>query len=165
MKKIIFLYGLFFFFFGCVIHTAAQLTSQEQETTKREVTEVVGTIFRNLQNMDAEALYQSYSDSPDFIQITTEGSMLGFQQAKNLHANWFLSLTSLRVTSLKETFRFLPGNTVIYSWLGKFDMATKQGVLLKSEMFTITFIFSKTGNQWKVVHQQGSSLPPVQIKG
>jgi hypothetical protein len=42
---------------GCATHLAAQMTSREQETAKKEITEAAGTIFKNLQNMDAEALY------------------------------------------------------------------------------------------------------------
>jgi ketosteroid isomerase-like protein len=140
------------------------MTSSEQEVAKKEIAEVVGTIFRNLQNMDAEALYQSYAESPDFIQISTEGTMLDFQNARNLHAKWFMTLSSLKVTPVKENFRFLPCNTVIYLWLGKFEMTSKQGVQLKADKFGITFIFRKADNQWKVIHQQGSSLPPVTVK-
>lgn len=154
---------LIFFFVGCTKHLAAQMTSQEQEVAKKEITEVIGTIFMNLQNMDADALYQSYAESPDFIQISTEGTMVDFQNAKSLHAKWFTSLSSLKVTPVKETFRFLPCNTVIYLWLGKFEMTTKQGVRLKVDKFGITFIFRKVDGQWKVIHQQGSSLPPVPV--
>jgi ketosteroid isomerase-like protein len=131
---------------------------------KKEISEFIGTIFSNLRNMDAEALYQSYAESPDFIQITTAGEMIDFQTAKNEHANWFRTLSSLKVTPLNEAFRFLPGNTVIYLWFGKFEMTTKRSVQSNADKFGITFIFSKKGNQWKVIYQQASSLPPVSIK-
>jgi ketosteroid isomerase-like protein len=152
------------FLMGCSTHLSAQMTSEEQETAKKEILEAVSTIFKNLHNMDAEALYQSYAESPDFIQISTEGSMVDFQNAKNLHAKWFTTLSSLNVTPIKETFRFLPCNTVIYLWLGKFEMTTKQGRQLKVDQFGITFIFRKMDSQWKVIFQQGSSLPPVSVK-
>jgi len=154
---------LIFLFLGCANRLTAQMTSQEQETTKKEIKEVAGTIFMNLQNMDAEALYQSYAESPDFIQITNSGEMVDFQTAKNEHANWFMTLSSLKVTPEKEAFRFLPGNTVIYVWFGKFEMTTKKGVQLKSDKFGITFIFRKVDGKWKVIHQQASSLPPVPV--
>ena len=155
---------LIFLFLGCANRLTAQMTSQEQETTKKEITEAVGTIFTNLQKMDAEALYQSYAEFPDFLQITTTGEMADFQTAKNEHANWFMTLSSLKVTRVSETFRFLPGNTVIYYWFGKFEMTTKKGVQVKMEKFGTTFIFSKKGNQWKVIFQQASSLPPVPVQ-
>ena len=155
---------LIFLFWGCANRLTAQMTSQEQETTKKEITEAVGTIFTNLQKMDAEALYQSYAEFPDFLQITTAGEMADFQTAKNEHANWFMTLSSLKVTRVSEAFRFLPGNTVIYYWFGKFEMTTKKGVQVKMDKFGTTFIFSKKGNQWKVIFQQASSLPPVPVQ-
>jgi ketosteroid isomerase-like protein len=152
------------FLLGSATPLTAQMTSQEQETVKKEITEAVGTIFTNLQNLDAEALYQSYAESTDFIQITTAGEMADFQTAKHEHANWFMTLSSLKVMRVSEAFRFLPGNTVIYYWFGKFEMTTKNGVQLKMDKFGTTFIFSKKGNQWKVILQQASSLPPVPVK-
>lgn len=149
------------FLLGSATPGAAQMTSQQQEIVKKEITEAAGTIFTNLQNMDAEALYQSYAESPDFLQITTTGEKADFQTAKTEHANWFMTLSSLKVTRVSETFRFLPGNTVIYYWFGKFDITTKKGVQLKMDKFGTTFIFSKKGNQWKVIFQQASSQPPV----
>ena len=156
---------LIIFSFGCSLQLSAQMTAQKQEKAKKEIAEIVGTIFMNLQNMDAEALYQSYAESPDFIQITTAGEMADFQTAKKEHANWFMTLSFLKVTRVSEAFRFLPGNKVIYYWFGKFEMTTKQGMQLKMDKFGTTFIFSKKGNQWKVIFQQASSLPPVPVKG
>lgn len=154
---------LIFFFSGFATPLTAQIAAQEQETVKKEIREVAGTIFRNLEKMDAEALFQSYSNSTDFMFITTDGSMAGFQEAKNHNAAWFQSLSALKVTTYNDNFRFLPDNTVIYNWLGKFEMTLKSGKQLKNDKFAITFIFSGTDNQWKVIHQHSSALPPTQV--
>lgn len=75
--------------------------------------------------MDVEALFQSYSDSSDFF--TTDGSMINLQVFKNHNAAWFNSLAALKVTTFSEYYRFLPDNTVICSWIGKFEMTLKSG--------------------------------------
>ena len=85
---------LIFSFFGIATNLTAQITLQEQETVKKEIREIAGKIFQNLEKMDAEALFQSYSNSPDFMFITTDGSMAGFQVAKNHHAALFKSQSS-----------------------------------------------------------------------
>ena len=154
---------LIFFFSGFATSLTAQMAAQEQETVKKEIREVAGIIFRNLEKMDAEALFQSYSNSTDFIFITTDGSMAGFQEAKIHNAAWFQSLSALKVTTISDNFRFLPSNIVIYNWLGKFEMTLKSGQQLKNDKFAITFIFSRTDNQWKVIHQHSSALPPTQV--
>jgi hypothetical protein len=150
-----------FLFFGSALQTPAQMTPQEQATAKKEIGEVVNAIFQNLEKMDIETLFQSYSSSPDFILITTVGSMVDYQAAKNHHAEWFKALSSLNVTTVREEFRFLPGNIVICSWQGKFDMTIKAGAQVKIEPFGITFVFSRIGDHWSVIYQHSSALPPV----
>ncbi|MGB8490563.1 MAG: nuclear transport factor 2 family protein [Bacteroidales bacterium] len=162
MKTILLITLALFSFRGYASQEPLQLTPQEQEIAKNEIREVVKGIFRSLEKMDVEALFQSYSNSSDFIFFTTDGSMAGLQEAKNHHAAWFKSLSSLKVTTIRDDFRFLPGNIVICSWLGKFDMTPGSGEQLKINKFGITFIFSKIDNHWKVIHQHSSALPPVQ---
>lgn len=161
MKKNLFIILVLFLFSGWSNQEDCQINLQEQETAKKEIREVVNVIFLNLEKMDAEALFQSYSDSSDFILIATDGTMADYQVAKKHHAMWFKSLSSLRITSVKDEFRFLVDNIVVCSWQGKFEMSLKTGEKLKIDNFGITFIFTKIDNQWKVVYQHSSALPPV----
>ena len=161
MKTIIFITLVLFFFSGFARQESLQMTPREQETAKKEIREIVNVIFQSLEKMSAEALFQSYSNTHDFMFLTTDGSMMGLQEAKNHHVAWFNSLSSLKVTTMKEEFRFLPGNIVICGWQGEFKMTIGSGQQLKIDKFGITFIFSKTDNQWKVIHQHSSALPPV----
>jgi len=162
MKTITFITLALFFFSLCAGQKPSLMTPLDQETAKKEIREAVRVIFQNLEKMDAEALFQSYSNSSDLIFFTTDGSMTGLLEAKNHHAAWFNSLSSLKVTIITDDFRFLPGNIVICSWLGKFEMTLGSGEQLKINKFGITFIFSKIDNQWKVIYQHSSALPPVQ---
>ena len=161
MKTITFITLSLFFFSVCASQESIQMTPQEQETAKKDIREAVRVIFQNIEKMDVEALFQSYSNSSDLIFFTTDGSKTGLQEAKNHHAAWFKSLSSLKVTTITDDFRFLPGNIVICSWLGKFEMTLGSGEQLKINKFGITFIFSKIDNQWKVIYQHSSALPPV----
>jgi hypothetical protein len=43
-------------------------------------------------------------------------------------------------------------------------MTMKTGEKLKIDKFGITFIFTRIDNQWKVIYQHSSALPPVQEK-
>jgi ketosteroid isomerase-like protein len=147
-----------FFFPGYSSPVPVLLTPQDQDTTKKEIREVVKLIFQNLEKMDVEALFQSYSDSSDFF--TTDGSMINLQAFKNHNAAWFNSLSALKVTTISESYRFLTDNIVICGWMGKFEMSLKSGEQLKINKFGITYIFRKIDNKWKVIHQHSSALPP-----
>lgn len=158
MKKNLFFLLAMFLFFGCVKQEPTQMTSQEQGTAKKEIKEVVNVIFQSLEKLDAEAAFQPYLSASDFILFTVYGTMVDYQGAINGHAAWFKTLTSIKVTTLKEEFRFLPDNLVIYPWLGKFEMTLKSGEQVTVD-FGVTMIFRKIDNQWKVIYQQTSQVP------
>jgi ketosteroid isomerase-like protein len=160
MKTILFLMMVSFFFPGYSNSVPGLITPQDHDAAKKEISVVVKSINQNLEKMDVEALFQSYSDSSDFF--TTDGSMINLQAFKNHNAAWFNSLAALKVTTFNEYYRFLPGNTVICSWMGMFEMTLKSGEQLKINKFGITYIFINIDNKWKVVHQHASALPPSQ---
>jgi len=158
MKTNLYLVLALLLFFGCTKHEPTIMTSTEQETTKKEIKEVVNVIFQGLEKLDAEAAFQPYLNSPDFILFTVYGTMVDYQGAINGHAAWFKTLTSIKVTTIKEEFRFLPDNLVVYPWLGKFEMTLKSGAQVTVD-FGVTMIFRKIDNQWKVIYQQTSQVP------
>jgi hypothetical protein len=112
--------------------------------------------------MDAEALFQSYANTNDFLFIGTDGSMANWQEAKNHNAGWFNILSSLKITPLRDEFMFPSENTVICTWQGRFDMTLKSGAEVMINPFGITFVFIKSDAGWKVLYQHSSALPPVQ---
>lgn len=158
MKTNLFFMLALILFFGCVKQEPTIMTSKEQETAKKEIKEVVNLIIKGLQKLDAEAAFQPYSKNNDFILFTAYGTMVDYQAAKNEHSAWFKTLTSIKVTNLKEEFKFLPDNIVIYPWLGKFEMTLKTGEQVTVD-FGVTMIFRKINNQWKVIYQQTSQVP------
>ncbi len=163
MKKNLFIFLSFLFLFGCVKQESTQMTPQEQETAKKEIKDVVNLITQGLEKLDDEAAFKPYLNTPDFILFTVYGTMVDYQRAKTEHASWFSTLWSIKVTTLKEEFRFLPDNTVIYPWLGKFEMTLKTGEQLVVD-FGVTMIFRKINNNWIVVYQQTAQVPPAMEK-
>lgn len=152
-----------FLFFGCTKQAPIQMTPQEQETGKKEIKNVVDVIIQGLEKLDAEAAFKPYLNTSDFILFTVYGNMVDYQGAKNEHAAWFSTLSSIKVTTVKEEFRFLPGNIVIYPWLGKFEMTLKTGEQLAVD-FGVTMIFRKIDNNWEVIYQQTSQIPQAMEK-
>lgn len=160
MKTNLYLVLALLLFFGCTKQEPTIMNAAEQQTTKKEIKEVVNVIFQSLEKLDAEAAFQPYLNTPDFILFTVYGTMVDYQGAINAHAAWFKTLTSIKVTTLKEEFRFLPDNLVIYPWFGKFEMALKTGEQVTVD-FGVTMIFRKIDNQWKVIYQQTAQMPPA----
>jgi ketosteroid isomerase-like protein len=151
-----------FLLFGCGRHEPAPMTSQEQDVAKKEIGEVLNQQLQAASRLDAEALLQSYSDSPDFILLTTMGSMIDYQGTKNGTAETYKSLSALKFTTIKNEFRFLPGNIVICAWLGKCDFTLKTGERATIDSFAITFVFKKLDNRWKIIYSHESASEPVE---
>jgi ketosteroid isomerase-like protein len=144
---------IFVLFVGCAKSNQAVMTPQEQDAAKKELTEAINTIIEGLEKMDAEALFQSYWNAHDFVLFTTDGLMIDYQAAKEHHVGWFTSLSSLKVTTVAEEFRFLPGNATVCAWRATFDLKPKAGGEQKMDL-AITLVFNKIDNHWKVVYQQ-----------
>lgn len=147
-----------FMLFGCARQEPTEMTLQEKEKAKKEIKEVVNLIISGLEKLDAESAFQPYLNTSDFILFMVQGSMADYQAAKTEHKGWFQTLSSLKVNTVKEEIRFLPGSIVIYPWLGKFDMIFKSGEHITVD-FGVTMIFRKIENQWTVVYQQTSQIP------
>jgi ketosteroid isomerase-like protein len=138
------------------------MTPQEQDVAKKEISEVLNQQLQTASKLDAEALMQSYSDSPDFILLTTAGSMADYQGTKIGTAEIYKSLTALKFTTIKNEFRFLPGNIVICAWLGRCDITFKTEERATIDSYAITFVFKKLDNQWKIIYSHESASPPAE---
>jgi uncharacterized protein (TIGR02246 family) len=151
------------FFFGCAPQEPAQMTPQGQESAKKEIREVIDRLLQAADALDAEALLSSYWNSPDFILLTTQGSMVDYQGAKAGFAGMYQVLTALKFTTFKDEFRFISENTVLCAWTGKCDATYKTGERATIETYAFTFVFKKLDDQWKVVYSHESASPPVLV--
>jgi ketosteroid isomerase-like protein len=152
------------FTFACAKREPTQLSPAEQGAAKKEIQEVVQTIVHNLDDMNAEALSQSFSDAFDFRLFTVDGKIVNYQVGKKEHARWFETLSSLRVTPIKDELRFLPGPVAICTWFAQFEITPKSGQKLTRD-FGVTYVFARVENHWKVVYQHSSAFPPGQLTG
>ena len=151
-----------FMLVGCGRQEPAQMTPQEQDVAKKEINEVLDQQLQAASKLDADALMQSYWNSPDFILLTTTGSMADYQQTKTGTAEMYKSLNALKFTPIKNEFRFLPGNVVICAWLGKCDVTFKTEDRATIDSYAITFVFRKLDNQWKIIYSHESASPPAE---
>jgi uncharacterized protein (TIGR02246 family) len=147
---------------GCGRQEPPQMTPQEQDVAKKEITQVLDQQIQTASKLDAEALLQVYANSPDFILLTSKGSMVDHQGTKNGTAEMYKSLAALKFTTTKSEFRFLPGNIVICAWLGKCDVTFKSEERATIDSYAITFVFKKLDNQWKIIYSHESTSPPVE---
>jgi hypothetical protein len=162
MKPALLIILILFFVAGCTSQDPLPMTPQEQEVAKKEIRAVSDRIVQSLNTMDLEALLQPYWNSPEFVLVNTEGSMGDYQTTRNGTVEMFNLLASLKYTTVKDEFRFLPDNTVIYAWFGKSEFAFKTGQQARIDAYAITFVFRKVENTWKIIYAHESASPPVE---
>jgi uncharacterized protein (TIGR02246 family) len=161
MKSTLLITLTLFFLFGCARQEPAQMSPQEQESAKKEIREVLDRLLQTASTLDAEALLQSYWNSPDFILLTAQGSMVDYQGAKTGAAEMYKVLAALKFATVKDEFRFVSQSTVLCAWTGTCEITYKTGERAKIETYAITFVFKKMDNQWKVIYSHESASPPV----
>jgi ketosteroid isomerase-like protein len=162
MKPALLMLLVVLFSFGCTNQEPGPMSLQEQEVAKKEIREVADRILQSLNTMDVETLLRPYWDSPDFVLVSPDGSIGNYQTAKNGTVEMFKLLASLKYTTVRDEFRFLPGKTVIYAWSGKSEFAFKTGEQARIDTYTITLVFRKVDNSWKIVYAHESASPPVE---
>jgi ketosteroid isomerase-like protein len=145
-------------FVGCTRPEPAPLTPQQQEIALKEISGTLDAIVQGLEKMDAEVLFQSYANSPNFILFMTDGSTVDYQSARKHHIEWFKSISSLKVTTVAKEFRIITGDVATCAWRTRFALGFKSGQEARID-FAITLLFNRTDDHWKVVYQQTAALP------
>jgi len=141
---------------------SSEMTSQEKETAKKEISDIGKSIVQSVEQLDIESAIKPYSDSPDFLIINPDGSYQDYAGFKNANTEAFKQLTSMKQTNIKEEFRFLSKTQVLYTWFGKNEIELKTGEKIKNESYIGTMLFNKINNEWRIVYAHESASPAMQ---
>lgn len=150
--------------FGCARQVPLQWSPQEQAVAKTEIREVIDGMIRSLENMDIEAACQPFLDSPEFRLFTPDGTLASYHQGKNFHVRWFKSLSCLRVKTVRDELRLLPGRIAIFTWLARWEITPKNSQPYTRD-FGVTFVLEQREGHWKIVYQHSSTFPSTQMDG
>jgi len=142
-------------------------TANENETfymdTKQIITEVKkasDTITKYATEAELNSLLQCYSDSPDFLAISSDGKCRDFEDFRKVCTEYYQSLARQKVSTKKEIYYVLDNSHVILTWTGNITAYFKNGGSMKMKDYSVSSLFKKIGKNWKVIHSQESSLPP-----
>jgi ketosteroid isomerase-like protein len=148
---------------GCTSQKPKPLTDAEKASIIKEVSEVNQAAFDAYNKIDFQTVKSLFLDSPDFIGVSSDGSILNFEQVINKEKGFFESVSSLHLTKISEDNKVLERDLVIAIVQFKTDATLKSGKNLTFEKLTVTNIFRKIDNQWKSIFYQESALPPVVV--
>ncbi len=129
----------------------------------KEVMPVFEAIARYTASAQADSLLKSYADIPDFLHISSDGTIRDFAGFKKVCSEYYETVKEQKLTKNREIFQVLNDDTVLLCWSGNIDAHIKNGGIMKLINYTVTFLFKKINGEWKVIHSH-ESAPPPQLK-
>jgi uncharacterized ubiquitin-like protein YukD len=158
MKTKLFIVVLLAFLASCT--PKQELTQQEKDQIKTELSTFVSNMIKDYESANVEGIMKYYWDSTDFIAINFDGTLSDYQSFKKGIEEQYKTMTSMKIITAREEFRFINKDNVLYVWKGTGEASIKDGGIMAFNE-SITFGFKKINNEWKVVWQTDSCLPPV----
>jgi hypothetical protein len=143
---------------------ATKMTAQEKETAQKEISGICNTFFKDAERLDVESTMKPYLKTSDFMEINPTGSTATFDEMKKRNIQGFKHITAFKSKTIREEFRFLTKNDVLYTWFGKFELALKTGEKYKTDIQVSSLLFSKINNEWKIVYDHTSGTPPIKVE-
>ena len=157
--KFLFTILMLFILVGCTSQQSDQLTQQQKEQIKSEVKAVSDSITARWVGLDAEGALQYYS--PDLVHVY-DSLRLDFQAYKKGWIDLNNSITTIKVTPIREDYIVLTKDLVISTWVGKDEYNMKSGDKIIGDPLTYTLVFKNIAGQWKVLYSHASVIPVTQ---
>jgi hypothetical protein len=149
-------------FVSCATKEPRQLTPQELEDAKKEIKDVSDQIISAADKLDMNAFFKDFSNTPEFIFVGTDGTSYDFQSYVEMSKEFVKPLLASSFILKKTDFRVLSNDLMLNIMSGSWDLTMPGGDHLKFDTYTITCLFKKIDNQWKVIFMHESASPPVE---
>jgi ketosteroid isomerase-like protein len=120
----------------------------------KEVKGVYDKITAYSEGAELGSFLSCYDDSPTFLHISSDGQMRDHEGFKKIVSEYYNSLREQKITTLQEKLYLIDNDFVI----------VKNGDSMIMNNYSITSVFKKIENKWKVIHSHESALPPEIIK-
>ena len=157
MKKLI-LTLLPIIILSCGTKTENILAENEKEIIKSELQSIMNQFIQNNEIGNMEKAIEPYSDSPEFIIISSNGQISDYNKFMVENKYYFEALKSQKFSKSEIIYTFINNETVIITWGCSAFVQMKDEQEIKIDPYTVTFIFKKANELWKVIYAHGSGI-------
>ncbi len=140
------------------------MTEAESNQIIKEVKSVSGKIIEYTQRAQLDSLLSCYDNAPAFLAFSGDGQMRNYEEFKKICTEYYGALKKQDISTIREKFNVIDDDLVILGWSGDIMAEFRNGDTMKLKNYSVTFVFKKIDNQWKVIHSHESSLPAEIIK-
>jgi hypothetical protein len=161
MKKVLFVVLPIIFLMSCIQKSSDSITDNEKKEIISDVTKVAYQTIEVCNKIDLQTCIGFFMNSSEFLAVSTDGTILNYEQKINGEKEFFNSVSSLHLEKLVDDFKVLGKANVLWTVQFKVDAVLKTGEKLSFEKLIVTEIYKKVDTQWKISFSQESGLAPV----
>jgi ketosteroid isomerase-like protein len=136
------------------------MTETESDHIIKEVKRVFDEITKYSEEAQLDSFVSYYDNSPGFLHFSGDGKMRNYEEFKKICAEYYTTLKQQKLSTITEKFNVIDTNLVIVGWTGNIIAQFKNGDTMIMNNYSITNVFKKIDNKWKIIHSHESSLPP-----
>jgi len=140
------------------------MTEAETHDIEKGVKDIFDKMTEYSEGAQSDLFLSYYDNSPTFLHFSGDGKMRNYEEFKKVCTEYYNSLKEQKIITIQEKINVIETNLVVLGWTGNIIAQFKSGDTMKMNDYSITSLFKKIDNKWKVIHSHGSSLPPEIIK-
>jgi len=140
------------------------MTEAENHEIEKSVKGIFDKMTEYSEGAQSDLFLSYYDNSPTFLHFSGDGKMRNYEEFKKVCTEYYNSLKEQKIITIQEKINVIDTNLVVLGWTGNIIAQFKSGDTMKMNDYSITSLFKKIDNKWKVIHSHESSLPPEIIK-
>ena len=136
------------------------MTEVESDHIIKEVKAVFDELSRYSEKAQLNLFLSCYDNSPAFLHFSGDGKMRNYEEFKKSCGEYYTTLKQQKLSTITEKLNVIDTNLVIAGWTGNITAQFKNGDIMIMNDYSITNVFKKINDKWKIIHSHESSLPP-----
>src|SRR6266496_3041801 len=134
------------------------MTEAESHILK-EVKTVFDKMTRYSEEAQLDSFLSCYHNSPGFLHFSGDGKMRNYEELKKICTEYYTTLKQQKLSTITEKFNVIDTNLVIVGWTGNIIAQFGNGDTMMMNNYSVTNVFKKIDDKWKIIHSHESSLP------
>jgi ketosteroid isomerase-like protein len=140
------------------------MTEAELHDIVKNVKGIFDKMSEYSERAQSDLFLSCYDNSPTFLHFSSDGKMRNYEEFKKICTEYYTTLKEQKIITTQEKIHMIDTNLVVLGWTGNIVAQFKNGDIMKMNNYSITSVFKKVDNKWKVIHSHESALPPEIIK-
>ena len=136
------------------------MTGTESDHIVKDVKSLFYKMTKFSERAQLDSYMGCYHNSPTFLHFSSDGKMRNHEEFKKVCAEYYNALKEQKILTIQEKVNVIDRDLVVLAWTGNIAAQFKNGDTMKMNNYSITNVFKKIDDQWKIIHSHESALPP-----